>query len=111
MLINFCDSCFAIGESFNDKHLRYIKQMKQRNCECIYDADNVCVCEVSKQTNFLQFGFVFCSTEREHLKTLSDNDKEKRKQETADLKSQGKSNREIARQMGVTEKTIRNWLK
>jgi RecA-family ATPase len=27
MLINFCDSSFAIGESFTDKHLRYIKQI------------------------------------------------------------------------------------
>jgi hypothetical protein len=33
MLINFCDSAFAIGKSSNDKDLRYLKQIKQRSKE------------------------------------------------------------------------------
>ncbi|MEJ7847557.1 MAG: AAA family ATPase [Pyrinomonadaceae bacterium] len=33
MLINFCDSSFAIGESAKDKGLRYLKQIKVRNAE------------------------------------------------------------------------------
>ncbi|MDR1182664.1 MAG: AAA family ATPase [Bacteroidales bacterium] len=111
MLINFCDSSFAIGESFTDKHLRYIKQIKQRNCELIYDADNVGVCEIAKPSNFLQFEFVNYATEKEHLKVPSDKDKERRKQEAAELKAQGKSNREIARQLGVSEGAVRKWLK
>jgi len=111
MLINFCDSSFAIGESFTDKHLRYIKQIKQRNCELVYDADNVGVCEISKLFNFLQFEFVNYGTEKEHLKVPSEKDKEQRKQEAAELKVQGKSNREIARQLGVSEGAIRKWFK
>jgi hypothetical protein len=111
MLINFCDSSFAIGESFTDNHLRYIKQIKQRNCELVYDTDNVGVCEIVKPSNFLQFEFVNFGTEKEHLKVPSDKDKEQHKQEAAELKAQGKSNREIARQLGVSEGAIRKWFK
>ena len=39
MLINFCDSSFSIGESNTDKNIRYLKQIKQRNTEQIYDAE------------------------------------------------------------------------
>ena len=111
MLINFCDSSFAIGESFIDKNLRYVKQIKQRNCESVYDADNVGVCEIVKPSNFLQFEFRDFGTEKEHLKVPNDKDKEQRKQEAAELKAQNISNREIARQLGVSEGTIRKWFK
>ena len=33
MLINFCDSAFAIGESQQDSGIRYLKQIKARNVE------------------------------------------------------------------------------
>ncbi|QJD95120.1 AAA family ATPase [Mucilaginibacter robiniae] len=36
MLINFCDSAFAIGESYQEKGLRYLKQIKQRNTHEVY---------------------------------------------------------------------------
>jgi archaellum biogenesis ATPase FlaH len=111
MLINFCDSSFAIGESFSDKRLRYIKQIKQRNCELIYDTDNVAVCEIIKPVNFLQFEFVGYGTEKEHLRVPSDTDKEQRKQKAAELKEQGKSNMEIARQLKVSEGAVRKWFK
>jgi len=111
MLINFCDSSFAIGESFSDKHLRYIKQIKQRNCELVYDADNVAVCEIAKPSNFLQFEFVGYGTEREHLKVLNEKDKEQRIQDASELRSQGISNREIARRLGVSEGAVRKWFK
>lgn len=75
MLINFCDSSFSIGESNTDKSLRYIKQIKQRNTEQIYDAENVCICQIDKPFNFLQFEFVDFGTEREHLKQISESDK------------------------------------
>jgi len=75
MLINFCDSSFAIGESQTDKSLRYLKQIKQRNTEQVYDAENVCVCQIDKPHNFLQFEFVDFGTEREHLRQASESDK------------------------------------
>jgi RecA-family ATPase len=75
MLINFCDSSFAIGESSNDKNIRYIKQIKARNTEIIYDTENVCICHIEKPNNFLQFEFLNFGTEREHLKQISESEK------------------------------------
>ena len=111
MLMNLCDSSFAIGESHADKDLRYLKQIKQRNCEQAYNADNVVICEVDKSDNFLQFKFMGYGRELEHLKPQSNEDKIKKKQEAAALKTQGLSNSEIGRRVGVSEKTIRNWFK
>lgn len=75
MLINFCDSSFAIGESSNDKNTRYIKQIKARNTEIIYDTENVCICHIEKPYNFLQFEFLNFGTEREHLKQITESEK------------------------------------
>lgn len=75
MLINFCDSSFSIGESNNDRNTRYLKQIKSRNTELLYDTDNVIVCNIEKPDNFLRFCFLNYGTEREHLKQITDKDK------------------------------------
>lgn len=75
MLINFCDSSFAIGENSQDSAIRYLKQIKSRNTEIIYDTDNVISCHINKPDSFLKFEFMGYSTEREHLKQLSENEK------------------------------------
>lgn len=71
MLINFCDSAFAIGESHVDTEMRYIKQIKARNVAIKYDRNNVCTCKISKQENFLSLEFLEMSKERQHLKPVS----------------------------------------
>jgi hypothetical protein len=102
MLINFCDSSFSIGESHIDKNLRYIKQIKQRNTEQIYDAENVCVCQIDKPFNFLLFEFVNFGKEWEHLKQQTENDKENLKAKVNELKQQGRSFREIGAELGIS---------
>ena len=111
MLINFCDSSFAIGESFTDKHLRYIKQIKQRNCELVYDADNVAVCEISKPSNFLQFEFVNYGTEKSHLRVPTENDKTELEANAKQLKADGKSIRDIAVILNVSKSQIDRLIK
>ena len=111
MLINFCDSCFAIGESFTDKSFRYIKQIKQRNCAQVLDADNVAECEISKPTNFVRFEFRKFSTESAHLQQATENDKEERKQMALALSKQGKTQREIATQLGISVGSVNRLLK
>jgi KaiC/GvpD/RAD55 family RecA-like ATPase len=111
MKANFADAAFSIGRSAKDKNLRYIRQLKCRSSEIIYDSDNVPVYEVVKENSFLHFKFLDYDTEYNHLKQPSESDKADRKQQAAELKLQGKSNREIARQMGVSEGAIRKWLK
>jgi RecA-family ATPase len=111
MLINFCDSSFSIGESNEDNNLRYLKQIKQRNTEQIYDAENVIVCQIDKPLNFLQFEFIKFGTEKEHLKQYTEKDKEQKLLETMELKKQGFSNIEISKKLGVSETAIRKRIK
>jgi hypothetical protein len=75
MLMNFCDSAFAIGESQQDRNLRYVKQIKQRNTEEKYGADNVCMFSISKESNFLRYDFEGYDKEWEHLRKPEDQDR------------------------------------
>ena len=108
MLINFCDSCFAIGESIQRNGLRYIKQIKQRNTELIYDIENVIICTIEKQSNFLEFVFDSHDDEIEHLKPRSTSDQ---LSEIIKLKNQGLNNVDIGTQLGISEGTVRNKIK
>ena len=111
MLINFCDSSFSIGESHTDKNIRYLKQIKQRNTEQIYDADNVCVCQISKPLNFLQFEFINFGTEREHLRQPNEQDKVSQNTKVNELHQQGRSLREIGSELGISHMKVSRILK
>ena len=111
MLINFCDSSFSIGESHSDKNLRYLKQIKQRNTEQIYDAENVCVCQIDKPFNFLQFEFVNFGKEWEHLKQHTEKDKENLNEKVTELKRQGRSLREIGAELSISHMKVSRILK
>jgi RecA-family ATPase len=111
MLINFCDSVFTIGESSQDTGTRYLKQIKSRNTEIIFDAENVAVCCIEKPNNFLQFNLNGFGTEKEHLKERTEKDNADREQEILQLKNEGLSNTEIGRRMGVSEGAVRKWFK
>lgn len=109
MLINFADSCFAIGESFKDKRVRYLKQIKTRNGEHIYDAENVAVMQIEKNINFLEFQPLGFSEEKDHLKGMSDKEK-------TDMREQVKvlsylPQREIAKRLGVSVGTVNRYMK
>ena len=112
MLINFVDSCFAIGESAKDKNTRYIKQIKTRITEFIYDADNVAVCQLDKPYNFLQFEFLDFGTESDHLKHLTDQDKELLEMNIKELKDSNPdmSLREIAKQLNTNPMKVKRVL-
>ncbi|MCG7281760.1 AAA family ATPase [Chryseobacterium taklimakanense] len=112
MLINFVDSCFAIGESHTDKSVRYIKQIKARNTEIIYDTENVAILQISKPHNFLQFEFMDFGTEREHLREISEKDREDLAQSIINLKAQNPnlSYGEIAKQLGTNKMKVKRTL-
>ncbi|GGZ72581.1 AAA family ATPase [Algibacter mikhailovii] len=107
MLINFCDSAFAIGESTEGASIRYIKQIKQRNTESVYHANNIAVFGINQDFNFLKFEFIGYDEEVNHLTKLSCNDKETRNQEIIDLHQQGLTNVNVAQRLGVSEGTVR----
>ena len=102
MLMNFCDSSFAIGESYIDKDIRYLKQMKQRCTEQIYGPENVFVCQIDKPGNFLRFDFVNFGKEWDHLNQLTENDKESLSEKVVALKQKGLSLREIGTELGIS---------
>ncbi|WP_165044180.1 AAA family ATPase [Dysgonomonas sp. ZJ709] len=108
MKSNFADAAFCIGRSSKHKNLRYIKQLKCRSAEIIYDASNVPVYELTKEDSFLKFKFVGYEYEYEHLRyQTEDNDKEQIVSQILELKEQGLSNREIAHKLGISEGTVR----
>ncbi len=111
MLINFVDSCFSIGESHQDKHLRYLKQIKARNTEIIYDSENVYNCEIQKPSNFLKFVFIGLGNERKHLKVYSDRDREIVVLKVKELVQQGLSQRKVAKELGISLGAVNKYSK
>ena len=91
------------------KNLRYLKQIKQRNTEERYGADNVCLFQINKPDCFLQYEFVDYSREWEHLRQLTDKDRDELKEKVTELKQQGKSLREIAAVLGISKAKV-EWL-
>ena len=61
--------------------------------------------------NFLAFEFIDFGAEREHLKQLTEKDHENKISEALELKKQGLSNVQIAKQFGVSEGAVRKWIK
>ena len=111
MLINFCDAAFAIGESHQETGLRYLKQIKARNTEIKFDAENVKLCQISKPFNFLMFEFLGHANEHSHLKTLAPNQKEELVFRAKDLNKEGKTQRQIADELGIGLGTVNKYLK
>lgn len=111
MLINFCDSAFAIGESSSDSSIRYLKQIKTRNDTLKYGAENVAVFQIEKNNCFLHFAFKDFAAESEFLRQPSKEDKEKRMAEAQVMKSEGKTNKQIGEYFHVSEGAVRKWFK
>lgn len=111
MLINFCDSSFAIGESFKDSSFKYIKQIKQRATAELYGTDNVCVCQIIKTNSFLHFELIGFAGEAEHLREASDKEKASIIDQVKALYQSGKSLRDIAEAVGISHMTVKRYLK
>lgn len=92
---NALDGCFAIAMC-KDNERRYIIELKQRNVAYLAHADNVVVCEVRKDINFLQFHFIGFDYELNLLKQLTKEEEEAIVDTIMTLKKQGKTFRQIA---------------
>ena len=111
-LINICDSAFAIGLSARDKSIRYVKQIKVRNCEKKYDSENVLLYEITKENgNYVKFRFIDYGDEREHLKEPNAKEKEDISEKVFELKEQGKSLRDIGAELGISHMKVNRILK
>lgn len=110
-LYNFFDSVFAIGKSAKDSNLRYIKQLKVRYGNYTYDSDNVIVSSIEKIGTFLQFVNIGYATEKEHLKEPSEKDVSQEIENVKLLSGQGKSIRDIAKELNVSKSKVGRILK
>jgi len=111
MLINFCDSSFAIGESCKDAGLRYLKQIKSRNTEIIYNTENVLLANIQKVDNFLGFHFIGYGSEHEHLKPASEKELDAKVSKAKELFASGKNLTEIGQELGVSHTSVSRYLK
>lgn len=91
--------------------LRYIKQLKVRYGNYTYDADNVIVSAIEKTGSFLQFVNIGYATEKEHLKEPSDKDLSQETENIKQLAGQGKSIREIAKELNISKSKVGRILK
>lgn len=111
MLMNFCDSAFTIGESMVDKSMRYIKQIKQRNTDQVYGTTNVCICKISKPSNFLQYEFVGYGIEADHLRKQKYGQGAEHTDEIVQLRKDGLTLKEIAKKFDLSFQQVDRILK
>jgi hypothetical protein len=111
VLINFCDSAFAIGESQSQPGTLYLKQVKQRSSPEQYGAGQVCLCRIAKPHNFLSLEFTGQGHEQEHL--LHYTEQHRKAQETRILQhhAEGLSYRQICGKLGISVATVSRVLK
>ncbi len=106
-LFNFFDSAFAIGRSARDESLRYLKQIKCRNGEFVYDGTNVVVCSIERgndgKTSFVSHG---TTSESEHLRSLNEREVSALSRSIVELHEQGESIRSIADRLGISRSKV-----
>ena len=110
-LFNLFDSAFSIGMSAKDSNLRYVKQLKIRSGTLEYHAENVMVYEIEKTGSFLHFAFRGYATEKEHLKEIDKKEEIALKEAIIQLQSEGKTQREIGKELGISASKVCRILK
>ncbi len=111
MKSNLCDSVFTIGRHSMDKHLRYVKQVKVRSAELVYDTDNVLKCEITSNNGYLHFEAIGYGSEYEFIKEATKNDRETIIEQVKELSQQGKSQRTISTELGISLGAVNKYLK
>lgn len=99
-LSNFCDGVFAIAKSSVSPELRYLKLLKNRGSG---GNEQVFVFKINSNSNFLHFDFVGMDWESNHLKKY---DRDEIGNQIKTLRNQGKSIREVAAEVGVSNNTV-----
>ncbi|MEP7076389.1 MAG: AAA family ATPase [Acidobacteriota bacterium] len=110
-LSNFADSVFAIGQSRIESDIRYIKHLKQRSTDSLYDERNVPAFRVTKRDgNFLAFEFRKFTPEAVHLYKYDDEITFKRAREVQRFAQAGMSQRTIAAEIGISLGSVNKYL-
>jgi len=112
MIGNFADSIFTINQSSKDKSLRYIKQIKARATEIIFDTDNVILCEIKNDYNFTCLEFIDFGNETEHLKEVKEFENNEVETSIIEInkKNPEKSFRDIAKELNTNQMKVKRTL-
>jgi DNA-directed RNA polymerase specialized sigma24 family protein len=111
VLANLADSIFAIGQSGIDAGIRYLKQLKSRSGEMLYDENHVPAFELKKRDgNFLGFVFRKFSGEAQHVKSATDAVRRERAETVAEMAQEGMSQRAIAAELGFSVASVNRYL-
>ena len=109
-LINFFDAGIARARSANDTNLRYLKQVKVRTGEFLYDADNVLLLDVNKDEGFLKFDILGTGREDDHLNALAGGEGASEILEILMMQRDGMTVRQIAEAMNLGKSTVQRRL-
>lgn len=111
MLANSVDNIFAIGQSRGDSAERYIKHLKPRNAEALYDGAHVPVFRLGKiGGNFLGFEFARFSSERSLLAEPKDGANWPLIEQIKQMHDDGSSIRAIAEKLGMSKTGVHRHL-
>lgn len=110
-LINFFDAGIALARSAKDNNLRYLKQVKVRTGEYQYDAENVIIYDVTKDSGFLRFELQGYDKEDNHLNKGESGEEVGEIEDILRLQAQDKSLRDIARILGISLGKVQRRLK
>jgi len=105
-LYNFFDNVFAIGQSAKDKRIKFVKQVKVRASEYIYDRDNVIVYEITNEGGYVHFLHKGYGKESEHLRDKTEDDEHQTHSNIMTLHKEGKTVREIADLVNMSKTTV-----
>ncbi len=105
-LYNFFDNVFAIGQSAKDKRIKFVKQVKVRASEYIYDSDNVIIYEITNDGGYVHFLHKGYGKESDHLRDKSEEDEALTRTNIRSLHRDGKSIREIADLVNLSKTTV-----
>lgn len=105
-LINFFDAGIALARSAKDNNLRYLKQVKVRTGEFLYDSDNVLLLDANKDDGYLKFDVIGCGNEDEHLEKLTGGEAADEIMEILMMHRDGKSVRQIAEEMNLSKSAV-----
>lgn len=111
MLINLCDSAFALGLSAQDKDLRYVKQIKVRSAEKEFGQNNVQIIEMNGTGNFLHFDYVGSAREKEHLQETTLETVKSLEEQIIDMHKQNMSMQSITKQLDTYYSKVRRTIK
>lgn len=111
MKSNLCDSVFTIGRHSMDKHLRYVKQVKVRSAELVYDTENVLKCEITNNNGYLHFETIGYGSEYEFIREATETNKAELIEKAKELSLQGKSQRVISADLGISLGAVNKYLK